>query len=89
MAQLTIQLRCEPATGKRDVVIKLHGDEDLLPNEHERLHRTLVDRLVEGGLLKAEEAGQLIIEREQVLGSDPAAESAKSDERTARPTGSS
>jgi hypothetical protein len=64
MPEMTIQLRCDPATGRRDIVVKLHSDADLLPAEHERLHRTLVDRLVEGGVLKAGEAGHLVVERE-------------------------
>ena len=64
MPEMTIQLRCDPATGKRDIVVKLHDDEELLPVEHEQLHRKLVDQLVEGGLIKAGEGGQLIVERE-------------------------
>lgn len=65
MPEMTIQLRCDAATGKRDIVVKLHGDEDLLPIEHEQLHRRLVDRLLEGGLIKPDEAGRLLIEREE------------------------
>jgi hypothetical protein len=64
MPEMTIQLRCDPATGKRDIVVKLHDDEELLPVEHEQLHRKLVDRLIEGGLIKAGEGGRLIVERE-------------------------
>lgn len=64
MPEMTIQLRCDPATGKRDIVVKLHDDEELLPVEHEQLHRKLMDRLVEGGLIKAGEGGRLIVERE-------------------------
>ena len=64
MPEMTIQLRCDPTTGKRDIVVKLHDDEELLPIEHEQLHRKLVDRLLEGGLIKAGEGGRLIVERE-------------------------
>ncbi len=64
MPEITIQLRCDPATGKRDIVVKLHDDDELLPVEHEQLHRKLVDRLIEGGLIKAGEGGRLIVERE-------------------------
>ena len=69
MPELTIELRCDKQTGRRDIVVKLHDDEELLPHEHEQLHRRLVDRLVEGGLLRAGEAGELLVERE----GDPAA----------------
>ena len=64
MAEMTIRLRIDPTTGKKDIVVGLHSDEDSLPQEHEQLHRQLVDRLIEGGLLKAGEQGKLIVERE-------------------------
>ena len=64
MPELTIQLRCDPVTGKRDIVVKLHEDGELLPAEHERMHRTLVEKLLRAGVLKEGEAGNLVIERE-------------------------
>jgi hypothetical protein len=69
MAEMTIRLRCDPETGKRDIVVQLHSDADALPQEHEQLHRDLVDKLVNGGLLKAGEAGKLVVEREPEKGS--------------------
>jgi hypothetical protein len=68
MAEMTIRLRCDPETGKRDIVVQLNTDADATPQEHEQLHRSLVDRLVNGGLLKAGEAGKLVIEREPEKG---------------------
>jgi FtsH ternary system-associated peptide len=68
VAEMTIRLRCDPETGKRDIIVQLHSDGDALPHEHEQLHRQLVDRLVNGGLLKAGEAGKLIVEREAEKG---------------------
>ena len=65
MAEMTIRLRCDPATGKKDIIIKLTSDADALPHEHEQMHRALVDKLIEGGLLKAGEEGNLIIERQE------------------------
>lgn len=65
MPQLTLRLRCDPETGKKDIIISLRGDEDALPHEHEQQHRALVDKLIEGGLLTAEEAGNIIVEREE------------------------
>ncbi|HKI33119.1 MAG TPA: hypothetical protein VKA46_14805 [Gemmataceae bacterium] len=64
MAEMTIRLRCDPATGKKDIVISLRSDEDALPHEHEQQHRALVDKLIEGGVLKAGELGQVVVERE-------------------------
>ncbi len=65
MAEMTISLRIDPVTNKKDIVVTLRSDEDALPHEHEQLHRQLVDRLIEGGLLQAGEAGNLVIEREE------------------------
>jgi hypothetical protein len=64
MAKMTIRLRCDPATGKNDIIITLESDEDALPQEHEQHHRALVDKLIQGGILKAGELGQIIVERE-------------------------
>ena len=64
MPEMTIQLRRDPDTGKQNIIVKLRSDEDALPHEHEQMHRTLVDKLINGGLLKAGEEGNLIIERE-------------------------
>ena len=63
MAELTIQLRVDPATGKKNVVIQLQSDEDALPIEHEEEHRALVDKLIAGGALKQGELGNIVIER--------------------------
>jgi hypothetical protein len=63
MPEMTIRLRIDPQSGKKDITIALRGDEDALPHEHEQQHRALVDRLIEGGLLKAGEAGKIVVER--------------------------
>ena len=65
MAEMTISLRIDPATGKKDIIVTLRSNPDALPHEHEQRHRALVDRLIEGGLLKASEVGQVIVEREE------------------------
>jgi hypothetical protein len=64
MAEMTISLRCDPATGKKNIIVTLHSDADALPLEHEQQHRALVDKLLNGGLLKQEEVGTIIVERE-------------------------
>ncbi|MGH7170941.1 MAG: hypothetical protein ACRELG_11740 [Gemmataceae bacterium] len=65
MPEMTIKLRRDPETGKQNIIIKLRSDEDALPHEHEQMHRALVDKLINGGILKAGEEGNLIIEREE------------------------
>ena len=65
MAQMTIQLKIDPATGKKDIIISLRGDDDSLPHEHEQRHKALVDKLIEGGVLQASEVGKIVVEREE------------------------
>jgi hypothetical protein len=72
MAEMTIRLQCDPATGKKDIIVTLRSDEDTLPHEHEQQHRALVDKLIQGGVLKASEVGQVVVEREEPTG-EPAA----------------
>jgi hypothetical protein len=59
MAELTIQLRRDPETGKHDVVITLASDADALPHEHEEQHRSLVERVI-----GKDQVGKIIVERE-------------------------
>lgn len=73
MANLILRLQIDPATGKKDVLIKYESDPDSLPMEHEEEHRRIVDKLIAGGALKASELGRIIIEREVPAGSEQAA----------------
>jgi len=63
MPLMEIRLRINPETNKKDIIISLHSDEDALPLEHEQQHRALVDKLIQGGAIKAEEIGKIEIER--------------------------
>lgn len=65
MAEMTIRLRCDPATGKKDIIISLRSDADQLLHEHEQQHRALVEKLLNRGLLKESELGKIVVEREQ------------------------
>jgi hypothetical protein len=64
MAEMTIRLERDAATGKRNIVVTLRRDDDLLPHEHEERHRALVEKLIGQGLISAAEAGQVIVERD-------------------------
>ena len=59
MAELTIRLRRDPATGKHDILIDLKSDSDALPHEHEQMHREAVEKII-----GKENVGRVIIERE-------------------------
>lgn len=64
MAEMTISLRVDPQTGKKNIIVSLTSDADSLPHEHEQEHRALVEKLIEGGLVKEGEVGTVIVERE-------------------------
>jgi len=50
MADLTLRIRVDPVTGRRELVIDYTSDSDALPMEHEEEHRRLADKVVDGGL---------------------------------------
>jgi hypothetical protein len=66
MAEMIIMLRRDPQSGKQSIIVKLDSEADMLPHEHEQLHRRLVEKLVGKGLLDPGDPGELIVEREPV-----------------------
>ena len=78
MAEVLILLRRDPVTGKQNIVVKLESDPDSLPIEHEQLHKRLVEKLVGKGM-KAEDLGEIIIEREGSLEPTATNESAEGE----------
>lgn len=88
MAEMTIQLKIDPATGKKDIIIALKSDDDALPHEHEQQHKALVEKLIEGGVLQASEIGKIIVEREAEEGEQAAPVSnSPQDQRRAQEQG--
>ncbi len=88
MAEMTIRLRTDPVTGKKDIIVDLKSDEDALPHEHEQQHRALVQKLLEGGVVKAEELGKVVVRRDQpAAGPAESAPAATPDERQAESQG--
>ena len=61
MADLTLRLRVDPTTGRREIVIDYISDSDALPMEHEEHHRQLAEKVVHGGL----KTGKVEVSREQ------------------------
>lgn len=84
MAELLIILRRDPTTGKQNIVVKLDSDPDALPVEHEQMHRSIVEKLVGKGM-KAEDLGDIVIEREGQAG--PAAPAREPGEAEREKTG--
>lgn len=64
MANVTLRLEVDPRTRRRSVVVSYASDPDALPLEHEEEHRALVEKLLEGGLISAEEAGRVVVQRQ-------------------------
>ncbi len=84
MAELLIILRRDPNTGKQNIVVKLDSDPDALPVEHEQMHRSIVEKLVGKGM-KAEDLGDIVIEREGAAG--PASSTSEPGETEREKTG--
>ncbi len=87
MPEMTIRLLRDPETGKQNIIVKLRSDEDALPHEHEQMHRALVDKLINGGILKAGEEGNLVIEREEETPAPEPQRAAPEGQRQARTQG--
>ena len=64
MATLILRLEIDPHTKKKNVFVKLDSDSDALPMEHEEQHKRIVKALLANGGLKAEDLGNITIERE-------------------------
>lgn len=62
MASATIRLSVDPATGKRTVTVSYTSDADMLPHEHEDMHRDVVEKLFEGGIAKP--GDDIVVDRE-------------------------
>ena len=83
MPNLTIRLEVDPVSRRRTIVVSYQSDPDALANEHEEDHRAIVQKLVEGGLISAEDAGSVRVERAaagEVAAAEPTRET---DERRA------
>jgi hypothetical protein len=87
MAEMTIRLQIDPETGKKNIIVSLSSDADALPHEHEQQHRQLVEKLIQKGLLKAGELGQIVVEREETEGEAAPEATPSTAERKANRTG--
>lgn len=63
MGQIEIRFRMNLKTGKKDILIDFESDEDAMRHEHERDHRRVIERLVGQGVLQADEAGEVVVQR--------------------------
>ena len=63
MARLILRLFYDPRRARRDIVIDLASDADTVPFEHEQQHKSLLDRIVNGGTFAAARDGRVVIDR--------------------------
>ncbi len=63
MADITIRFRFDVETGKKEILVEYEADPDALPYEHEQRHKEIVELLVGRGVIGAEEAGNVVVER--------------------------
>lgn len=65
MAEVTIRLVVDSATGKKNVIVGYDSDSSALPMEHEEDHRKFVERLLEASGISLDEIGEVIVERQE------------------------
>ena len=65
MAEITLRLRFNLQTGRKDLLIDYHSDDDALPIEHEQDHRAIVESLLGKGVLRRDELGEIVVRRAQ------------------------
>ena len=75
MSEITLRFRYNPKTGKRQMVVLYESESDLLPHEHERDHRALVENVLGRAIGEDEE---IVVERVEkdgttVVGEQPEA----------------
>jgi hypothetical protein len=63
MAEIEIRFRMNMESGKKDIFIDYHGDEDAMRHEHERDHGSIVRQLIGDGVLTEDEVGEIQVER--------------------------
>ena len=63
MSNIKIHIKINHETGLRDITIEYESDADSLPIEHEQRHMQIVHELVDSGVLKAEDVGEISVTR--------------------------
>lgn len=59
MAEIKIHFDMNLDTGKKDFVIEYEDDGSMLPHEHDRKHRQIVEKLLGKGILKPDQTGNI------------------------------
>ena len=63
MGEISIKFSYNRETGRTDLTIDYASDKSAMPHEHEERHEEIVDRLIEGGVIRREELGNVEVRR--------------------------
>jgi hypothetical protein len=80
LGQITIKLRANRETGKKDIVIEYESEEDMTGWEHEKRHKRILEDLVGQGVLEEGEFGEVVRVRPGVHVGDSRSEEALAEE---------
>ena len=80
MAEITLRLKYNLQTGRKDLFIDYHSDDDALPIEHEQDHRDVVESLLGKGVLRRDELGEVVVRRVQPQSSTTAEQTPSPEE---------
>lgn len=59
MAEIKIHFDMNLETGKKDFVIEYEDDGSMLPHEHDKKHKQIVEKLLGKGILRPDETGNI------------------------------
>lgn len=60
MGDITIRMRGDARTGRKEILVEYESAPDATPMEHERRHREIVELLVREGAIGRDEAGDIV-----------------------------
>ncbi|TET34117.1 MAG: hypothetical protein E3J72_15200 [Planctomycetota bacterium] len=63
MGEIQIHFKYNRNTGRTDLTIDYVSDKSMMPHEHEERHEEIVDRLIEGGVIRREDIGNVEVRR--------------------------
>ena len=63
MGEIKIQFSFNRETGRTDLTVDYSSDRSAMPHEHEERHEEIVERLIEGGVIRRQDLGNVEVKR--------------------------
>ena len=63
MGEIKIHFSFNRKTGRTDLTVDYASDRSMMPHEHEERHEEIVERLIEGGVIRREDIGNVEVKR--------------------------